>query len=67
MAEESDSDEVFFITPAGVKIDAEGNIIDESVPEDEDATQVEVTQQAEQGVFITPAGIKIDAEGNIIE
>lgn len=66
-AEESDSDEVFFITPTGIKMDAEGNIIDDSTPEDGGTVQVEETQQTEPGVFITPAGIKIDAEGNIIE
>ncbi|MCH7756650.1 hypothetical protein IIC45_01000, partial [Patescibacteria group bacterium] len=67
VAEESDSDEVFFITPTGIKMDAEGNVIDDSASEGGDTAQVEVTQQAEPGVFITPAGIKIDAEGNIIE
>jgi len=63
--EESDSDEVFFITPTGIKMDADGNIIDESAPGG--SVVQEEPQQTEPGVFITPGGVKIDAEGNIIE
>ena len=59
--------EDFFITPTGVKIDAYGNVIDESASEGGDTAQEEETQQLETGVFITPSGVKIDEEGNVIE
>ena len=57
-SEESGSDEVFFTTPTGVKIDADGNVIDDSTSQSGNTVQ---------GIFITPAGVKIDAAGNIIE
>jgi len=64
--EESDSDEVFFMTPTGIKMDADGNVINESSSQSGDTAQKEETQQTDSEVFTTPTGVKIDADGNVI-
>lgn len=63
---ESLEEQVVFTTPSGLKLDANGNIINDDGSTAENTNSIETASVLPEGVFLTPSGQYVDAYGNIV-